>query len=312
MTQGPLPLVLLAAKGHPDCKFREHLWVVLNSWLDSQSPRLSRDLVENLLNGEKGTFIEPFMLNSEDMRIAVFLVMLALSNGSHATRFRICSADTVGSSGGLVITQSGASFYSERHVFGKNHLINSNMLFFAPEVSVAGPCQSQNKERIFASMRSDENGLYVDLPAEALQRIGWMSTKSEHQLKSLVATLLKNSVIGPKLLPLNALNVDILANNDGLCIAVTKPESLIRFSGYIVQGDFIQIKANNDFEIAVELPKTAEGPAPITIVAGDTFATDWMNVEGLAVPMLEPADIAEISDWAFNHVHWLNLDSRNA
>lgn len=311
MTQGPLPLVLLAAKGHPEIKFRQHLWSVLDSWLEGQSPRFTEKFIENKLNAETGTFIEPFRLYAEDVRIAVFLVRLALSDGSPASRFRIGSADAVGNSGGLVITRSGASFYSERHALGRNHLINSNMRFFAPEISVAGPRGSQNKEQISANMRSDENGLYLDLPAEPLQSIGWMSAKSEHHLKSLVAPLLKNSVIGPKLLPLAALKVDISASNDGVCIAVTKPEALIRFSGYIVQGDLVQLKANNNFEIAVELPKTAEGPAPITIVAGDNFAAEWMNVEGLAVPILEPADIAEISDWAFHHVHWINLGSRN-
>jgi hypothetical protein len=311
MIQGPLPLVLLAAKLHPEIKFRQHLWSVLGSWLEHQSPRFSNEFIERKIKEESGSFLEPFQLSEEDARIAVFLIRLALSKKSPASRFRVSSSDVIAGSGGLVITRRGASFYSERHVLGRNHLVNSNIRFFAPDVLVSGPLKHQKKEIFSASMRSDESGLYLDLPAGPLQRIGWVGENSEHSFKSLAETLVKISVIGPKLLPLSSLNVEISASDDGLCIAVTKPEALIRFTGYVVQGDLIQLKANNKFEIAVELPRSAEGPAPITIVAEDSFAAHWMNVEGLGAPNLEPADIAEITDWAFHHVHWINSLPRN-
>jgi hypothetical protein len=311
MTQGPLPLVLLATKLHPEIKFRQHLWSVLDSWLELQSPRFADEFIEIRLKEENGSFLEPFQLCEEDTRIAVFLIRLALSKKSPASRFRIASSDAIGGSGGLVITRSGASFYSERHALGRNHLVNSDIRFFAPDVLVSSPLRKQKKEIFSARLRSDENGLYLDLPAGPMQRIGWISENSEHSFKSLATTLFKMSVIGPKLLPLSSLNVEISASDDGLCIAVTKPEALIRFSGYVVQGDLIQLKANNRFEIAVELPRSAEGPAPITIVAEDSFAAHWMNVEGLGAPDLEPADIAEITDWAFHHVHWINSLPRN-
>lgn len=311
MSQGPLPLVLLAAKLHPEIKFRQHLWSVLGSWLEHQSPRFSNEFIEGKINEESGSFLEPFQLSEEDARIAVFLIRLALSKNSPASRFRISSSDAIAGSGGLVITRRGASFFSERHVLGRNHLVNSNIRFFAPDVLVSGPLKHQKKEIFSASMRSDESGLYLDLPAGPLQRIGWVGENSQHSFKSLAETLVKMSVIGPKLLPLSSLNVEISASDDGLCIAVTKSEALIRFTGYVVQGDFIQLRANNKFEIAVELPRSAEGPAPITIVAEDSFAAHWMNVEGLGAPNLEPADIAKITDWAFHHVHWINSLPRN-
>jgi hypothetical protein len=304
MTQGPLPLVLLAARGHPNADFRAQLWSRLDGWLAEQSPRSSKIAMEALISQERGTFLEPFRLDAEDLRIATFLARLALSEKSPVSRFRIASADTTGDAGGLVVTRSGKSFYSERYALGANHLVNSNLRYFAPSMLVVGPVASTAGGKLHATMRSDEKGLYLDVPVSVAQRVGWAQVPSE--LKALCSSLLKNSVIGPKLLPIASLKADVSATEAGLCLSVTASEALIRFSGHVVLGNLMWLKADNRFEIAVELPKTAEGPAPITIVASDTFARDWMDVDGLGIPPLAPVEIAEISTWAFQHAHWMS------
>ena len=49
MTQGPLPLILLAANEHPDEQFRVHLWACLDAWLETQSSTLAHDEIEAIL-----------------------------------------------------------------------------------------------------------------------------------------------------------------------------------------------------------------------------------------------------------------------
>ena len=307
MTQGPLPLILLAAKAHPEVKFRQHLWSFLEDWLKDKSPPMSAETIDQKLRAETGTFLEPFRLDDEDLRVATFLTMLAFTKPSPASRFRVVSSNTLGNAGGLVITRGGGTFYSERYSLGNNRLLSSNLRFFAPSMPPVGPFGSKVTDSLQATMRSDEKGLYLDFPVSLLQRVGWVHSNPELDLKKSFKPLISNSVIGPKSLSLASLKVKFTADENGLCLAITKPEALIRFSSYVVQGSLLQLKAENDFEIAVQLPKTAEGPAPVTIVAGDSFASDWMNVEGLGYPNLERTDITAISDWAFQHVHWVNL-----
>jgi hypothetical protein len=307
MTQGPLPLILLAAKDHPDTKFRNHLWLILDKWLDAKSPPINSDVISKKLLEQSGTLLEPFRIDDDDKRISIFLTKLAFVKKSPASRFRIVSSDTMGNDGGLVITRGGQSFYSERYALGSNRLVNSNLRFYAPSMSPMSPLRSTFSGTPHACMRSDDNGLYIDFPVSLMQRVGWVRTNPNIELKSIFKPLLENSVVGPKSLPLTKLDVKFTANENGLSLAVTKPEALIRFSSYVVQGSSVQLKAENAFEIAVELPKTAEGVAPVTIVAGDAFAVQWMNVDGFGFPDLERSDIGAISNWAFQHSHWIKL-----
>ena len=50
MTQGPLPLILLSARDHPNEKFREKLWLRLELWLKEKSPRFCKADAETLIN----------------------------------------------------------------------------------------------------------------------------------------------------------------------------------------------------------------------------------------------------------------------
>jgi hypothetical protein len=268
---------------------------------------LSAETIDQKLRREVGTFLEPFRLDDEDMRVAIFLTMLAFANPSPVSRFRIVSSDTIGNTGGLVITRGGGTFYSERHSLGKNRLLSSNLRFFAPSMAPPGPFDSMFADKPEAIVRSDEKGFYVDLPVTILKRVGWVQKNPEIELKKIFKSLLENSVIGPKSLSLASLKVKFTADEGGLCLSITKPEALIRFSSYAVHGSFVQLKTESNFGIALELPKSVEGLAPVTVVAGDAFAAHWMNVKGFGFPDLERADIASIRDWAFHHVHWMNL-----
>ena len=65
MTQGPLPLILLSARDHPNEKFREKLWLRLELWLKEKSPRFCKADAETFINDHKGTFLEPFCHSKE-------------------------------------------------------------------------------------------------------------------------------------------------------------------------------------------------------------------------------------------------------
>lgn len=306
MTQGPLPAILLAANDHPDSDFRAQLWSHLDNWLELQTPTIEFRDLDSIVSRQTGTFLEPFRLTGDAKRTALFLTRLALCQDSPASRFRLVSEDTIGNAGGLVVTKNHKAFYSERYELGKNHLINSEIRFFAPSMKAHGPMRSEFPKPLHASMHSDDRGMYVELPTQILKLVGWFDPGKTSDLKSLMGDLLNSSHIGPKRIAISSIGIGIEATDRGVRLAVKSPEALIRFSGYVVKSQSIRLIAKSPFQLSVQLPSAAEGPAPITVVASDGFATEWMDIKDLGAPSLEPTDIARIADWSFHHTTWLD------
>lgn len=305
MTQGPLPIILLAANDYPDRVFREHLWSRLDGWVDGLRPMLSYDLLNAIVSEEKGTVLEPFTLSTESKRIALFLARVAFSKKIASSRFRIVSEETLGNAGGLVITSKGKSFYSERFQFGKNRLTRSEMEFFAPSMKVETSIINDASIKPHGIMHSDDKGMYLDLPVDVFNFVGWIDGAGKSQLTSLATRLEKNSTIGPKNLSILSAGLGVEAIDEGIRLSVKSPEALIRFTSYVVQSQSIYLSANERFDISLLLPSSAEGSVPVTIIARDEFAHDWMNIEGFGAPTLERNEIEMITEWSFQHKFWL-------
>jgi len=301
MTQGPLPLILLAANDHPDEQFRLHLWTCLDAWLDTKSPAFSHDDLDAILSNQKGTFLEPFRLQGTAKRTALFLSRLALAEPSSSSRFRIVSEDSIGNLGGLVITSNKNSFYSERYELGKNRLKKSDLRFFAPSMTMHGPMKAKVGKDLHAIMYSDDHGMYVEFPNSLLNVVDWDLGRSD-----LTRELSSNSHIGPKKQSFYSVGMSVEGTDNGIQLAVKSPEALIRFSTYVVQSQSIRLIAKTRFQLTVQLPSSAEGPAPITVTANDEFASEWMDVKDLGAPTLDAADIQRITDWSFHHMSWLD------
>ena len=301
MTQGPLPLILLAANEHPDETFRAHLWSCLDAWLDKQSSTLTHDEIEAILSNQKGTFLEPFRLEGAARRTALFLSRLAFAETSSASRFRIVSQDSIGNTGGLVITSNKNAFYSERYELGKNRLKKSDLRFFAASMTVDGPMKAKVGKDLHATMYSDDHGMYVDFPKSLLNVVDWDLNRG-----GLTGELSSNSHIGPKKQSFYSIGMTVEGTDKGIRLAVKSPEALIRFSTFVVQEQSIRLIAKTRFQLTVQLPPSAEGPAPITVTANDDFASEWMDVKDFGAPSLDAADIQKITDWSFHHMSWLD------
>jgi len=301
MTQGPLPLILLAANEHPNETFRIHLWSCLDAWLDTQSSTLTYDEIESILSNQKGTFLEPFRLEGAARRTALFLTRLSFTEASSASRFRIVSQDSIGNTGGLVITSNKNTFYSERYELGKNRLKKSNLRFFAPSINIDGPMKAKVGNDLHAIMSSDDRGMYVELPKNLLNIVDWDLSRG-----GLIRELSSKSHVGPKKLSLYSVGMTVEGTDNGIRLAVKSPEALIRFSTYVVQSQTIRLIAETRFQLTVQLPSSAEGPAPIIVTANDDFASEWMDVKDFGAPWLDAPDIQKITDWSFHHVSWLD------
>lgn len=306
MIQGPLPLILLAARDHPEASFRDHLWNELEDWLASKGQTLDEEKVENIFGSQKGTFLEPFRMMGEDRKIANFLVRLALSADIGISRFRVVSQDTIGNSGGVVCTRQGKSYYSEQYALGKNRLKNSSIQYFAPTMKVSPPTRNAEGRLPPAFMNASEDGIFVEVQHEAIERLDWIPVPDEAEFRSLARDLTAESEIGDQGVLLSDLGLSIRVNVEGIVIGSGSPESLIRLSAYIVQGSNIILKGAGNYEMAIQMPKGGIGEANCIVVAKDEFASEWMDVAGFGAPELEQSDIINISDWALPHAHWTN------
>ena len=306
MTHGPLPAILLAAIEYPDASFRDQLWDRLDKWLLDHSPTVEEAEVLSIIEGQSGTFFEPFRLEKNSTKLAIFLTRLALSEKIGMSRFRIVSEDTIGNSGGLIITKKLRNFYSERYVHGKNRLITSDLHFFAPSMKVDGPYNLRDKKPLSAIMTSDDKGLYLNISNDLIRHIGWHSWASQSELLQLIHKIGLNSRIGSKGATFSSVGLNLEAGENGFQIAAKSPEALIRFSSYVVQGQSIHLSGARHFGMSIELPKNAEGKADVSIIAQDDFADQWMNTKKFGAPDLTADEIKKISDWSFQHTAWLN------
>lgn len=302
MKQGPLPYFLLAATQHPDKQFQKKLWSELERWLDEVAPVENSNNIIAVLKNEKGTLLEPFELSEIPLKVAAFLCRLTLFNKfNRAYRFRICSELTIGNSGGLVVTNNLKSFYSEVYVLGKNRLLNSNTRFYAPSMSHVGLGCFHSSDKLFASVEADDEGIFIFLSIPTMLQIGWIASVDISQLSDLARKLSNNSKIGIKKLATTTVGLAFKAVDNGIKISAKSPESIIRFTSYLVQGEKLYLSCMSNYDAEVALPKEAEGQATIRVSANDLFAIDWMDVRELGAPVLDQADISKIGEWAFFH-----------
>jgi hypothetical protein len=304
MTQGPLPLILLSAREHPNHQFRTEIWHDLERWLAQKCPRFNKEKANSLIERQKGTFIEPFSVSGEDKKLASFLLRLALSEKVDVSRFRIVGEDTIGNEGGAVFTRTGKSFYSERFVLGKNKLHNSCAQFFAPSMKISTPHRTASGEIPPARMEATEDGIFIYLDSHSFDQLDWIIEPRESQFKALARGLTRESVLGEKEVPLGDLGLSIQAGENGIVISSKSPESLIRLSAYIVQGSRITLKGVGNYEFVIQIPKAGNGEASCIVVAKDGFACDWMDVSDFGAPKLDDDVIVKISEWALPHAKW--------
>ncbi len=305
--QGPLPLILLAAEMHPDLKFKQSLWKKLDDWLNIIAPTDANPQIQRILKNERGTFLEPFVLGETSLKTATFLIRLALFNiNTKATRFRTCSDTTIGNSGGLVITNNLASFYSEEFILGKNRLLSSSIRFYAPYMRSMIPLRDDQAHAIKAHVDSDDDGLYIIVNKDLVRVLNWAQELDDYSLREVTKQLAKSSTIGDEKISVSKLGLSFSVINEGIKIAPKSPEAMIRFSSYLVQGQQIHLSGYPNYDLRIALPKIGHGNAPITVVANDGFALPWMDIDDLGAPNLDAKQIKKICDWAFEHSHWQN------
>ena len=169
--QGGLATTLAAAVDHKDLWLRTRLSGRLDEWVASLKPKFTEADVAGALARQPGTEIEPFVLEGDELKIATVAIRAAFSRKCHQTRFRVVSAETIGTHGGVVLTKSLNGFLVERFAHARLRKTPWHFWFIAPAHRRRGDACigsfSGRQGRARATCTVTERGWQIVLPESA-------------------------------------------------------------------------------------------------------------------------------------------------
>lgn len=253
-------LVLASGFYHPEAGARDEFRALLDEWMSSLSGMPAAKEVRELIISEKGTTIEPFILEESDLECAVVLVRAAFSEEIGEHRVRLVSRDTIGRDGGLVITSSLASYYVTRHPHNECRRQTKSGWCFTPAIipkaASAGPAMTT------AVLRAEDNGFRITV---ALQDC--------HQNPADFARQLQ---LGSKIYGLNdsfdQIGLRVECRHGEIHVLSGKPESMIRCMAHMAEGSTMVLDgiSNHIPRVLVRLDLPGEKPVPLRAIIGST------------------------------------------
>ncbi len=306
---------MFAAIRHPDSGLRDELKDILAKWVESLKPRWSATQVLEALQRCKGTLLEPFVLDPDDQEISVMLVRVAFSEAYNKSRFRIVSRETIGNTGGCVLTDNLKNFYVERFAFGKHRGISEEFWSFAPGNVPDNVIENLGKESantskaqrvLSASVRVDDAGYRIELTGMNLAALAWPKTAQ------LSSHLQKYSVIGDGRDSLDALGLRVELRRGQLTLIPANPEATMRLTAHMFNESLLmldpgfQCTGRLKIYLRVTLPK--EGPTPLRTVVTLTncYFDDWLKMDASETPGLSEANKLKIARWLMPHDSWID------
>jgi hypothetical protein len=273
---------------HPDPGIRDSLRRTLDAWLASLGPHPDPDAVRRLILAEKGTAIEPFVLEDADVECAVFLARAAFAGASGQNRFRLVSRDTIGSNGGLVITRNLSTYFVKRHPHNTCKGQPKGGWTFVP--TLLASAASRGSGIISAVLLAENDGFRITLPlADCAEDPSAIARQM--QIASRIHGVDET---------FDRLGLRIEFRQGTLHVLSGSPESMIRCMAWMAERTTMILEGGPASglipRILVRLELPAKAPTPLLAAIGCT--TDylaWFAGEVPVAPLLEEAQWLEIA-----------------
>jgi len=239
--QDDLSFLLVGSILHSDIEARKLLRTKLDQWIGKLNTHYSQSQISEYLKSQKGTPLEPFILNDTDLQIATKFLQVAFSNEFKCTRVLIRSSDKVGS-GTLLVTKRLNSHYLESYVHGKNIRIQKKLWKFdanqAPKESYCGLGSFFKRQ---ASIECTESGIEIKLDWPETNDHGALARfKGDRILQwPEQSSFRSNSYFESDKSPFSTCGLELNYSHDTLKIQTTTPESQIRLLARISRGEKI-------------------------------------------------------------------------
>ena len=307
-------LAIFASYHHSERSVRHRLKTKLSDWIQSCEPHNDREDIKAALLSVSGTVLEPFRLTSEDIEIATDLVQAAFSNVHRKTRVRIVSRDTLGTSGGCVLTSNLASYYVERFPHGKRTRTPKNPWFFAPSMAPDRPISgTTSPSKIKASCHVTSSGYTIRITGFPYSEfVDQASGQGPDLISRLTKHLRNKSTIGKEAVSLDDLGCRVDMGRNRIDIVTTSPEAMVRLTANMSRNEVLTLHYSDltnppsIFFLWLRPPKTKKTELKIIATADEKRLQDWIGLQTSTVPTLDQNDIYDISKWHAPHRQWVS------
>lgn len=307
-------VALWAGSCHPDAGLRRRVLGRLDDWIEKGEPYFSDVEITRALDGVAGTPLEPFVLTDTRLSAAVRMVRVAFSRRMQQTRLRLVSEETLGNSGGLVLTDNLKGYYVERWAGGENIQVPKSGWFLAPAEMERGlEVVRGRRQGTCAKTRCevDESGYLIKVPVDS--PIPFLPSRASGGASGLEAD---GMILVPKT-PFRALGLSIRYERPNLCIRLGSPESALRLSALMVRRATLVIdlvsgsgERGRRLYVGLEplLRKDTCFPSVITLARTGSAFSGWISTGlkfGFSLPVEERLVIAR---WALPLEEWFTED----
>lgn len=297
-----LPLLLTAAVHHPERRVRLAIRQALHRWVEEADPRFAAVRIDGVLRAQRGTAIEPFVLNRRDRWTAALLARVAFSRRDAQTRFRVVGRETIGSGGGAMMTNHLRSYYIERYAFGRRRSTPEHAGFVAPAEMPSGQWMASRRRPGAEAVVGDEG---IEL------RVGPFEWARETgvEARQLVGSLLAHSALGgPGGIPLSR-GFRCTLHGDLVSLRTTGGESMLQLAAHMAQGSVLTLTTRPSdprARVLVRLRALEGERMPLRCVATATSSTlpGWVKLAATRGPEVGHDVRMEIARWFRPHEQW--------
>ena len=296
MSQGPPQTVVYAddlallAYQSRDLNVKALACNMLRESAHNSDPILRREDVIRVIREAKGSSFSPFVIADDFIEIAADLVQIAISRTGGVSRMRIVSEDTIGTAGGLMLLQSGASRLTPPSRMARGS--SSRSCYVAPREAASAYTQAEFDSPVMATMSWDGSGYEITVSSEVVQRYlsQGQSTQGLPRWDRITATFQKHSrIVSPERTFSDiGLRVEFL-DDGGIRIQTGSPESLMQFTSICAVPTTLVICRSASLKsrtssVVFEIPSLKEMPLQLPL-----WRTRW-PLPWASVPVSIPVD----------------------
>lgn len=312
---GAVPLLTLAAYGHPEVDVRRQALGALMRWYGESAPRYTRRELAAVLTAEEGTELEPFSLSRRDRLVAGFFLGAAFSDREGHTRFRVVSRSSLSPLGGLVVTRRLGSFYVERRPGGRQVKVSERVGFFAPrQLPLEGGRLVLPRPRTVAVIDGRALSLRVEGLAPGFLDGGPGAGSGKQDTggsgvdggsgSEVWERLRRHSRIlgGDAQIPWGMIRVDWDAGGHTLTLRTTRSEAMVRLSALMARGSVMALAAGPEgeaprFLVGLEPLRTERTELRCVRTFPDDVTPAWMRFPTTSPPEVKPKLRMALARW---------------
>jgi len=262
----------------------------MDAWIEDCRPLASTEDFADIIKSEKGTVLEPFVIDDRHIALATAFCRLATSERIGYSRMRIVPVGAAHSSGGLVITRQLRSFFAECFAFAKN----PRAIETQPYLDLGSIPEPYEKvcpimSRWTSSLSFEEKSASVRMPLQQARAVAAAASSKPPKAVELQSEVHDGIQIGGSERSLGQYGLRAELETDHVIIRTGDPSSLIRFNGLLAARATMRLQGRHGDTMVVLLrpPEGDSGTLLETIYFPNRTSLSWLAFPCRETPPLD-------------------------